>query len=65
MSQIEREIKLLNVNVEKIKSTLKENGLEVFEDIAPVSARLIVNMVTMKLFQKEIEALISLIEKNI
>ena len=28
MSQIEREIKLLNVNVEKIKSTLKKNGID-------------------------------------
>lgn len=53
------------VDIVETGSTLKENGLEVFEDIAPVSARLIVNMVSMKLFQKEIEALISLIEKNI
>ncbi|HNX64360.1 MAG TPA: ATP phosphoribosyltransferase [Oscillospiraceae bacterium] len=53
------------VDIVETGSTLKENGLEVFEDIAPVSARLIVNMVSMKLFQKDIEALISLIEKNI
>ena len=53
------------VDIVETGSTLKENGLEVFEDIAPVSARLIVNMVSMKLFQKEIEALISFIEKNI
>ena len=53
------------VDIVETGSTLKENGLEVFEDIAPVSARLIVNMVSMKLFQKEIEALINLIEKNI
>ena len=53
------------VDIVETGSTLKENGLEVFEDIAPISARLIVNMVSMKLFQKEIEALINLIEKNI
>ena len=53
------------VDIVETGSTLKENGLEVFEDIAPISARLIVNMVSMKLFQNEIEALISLIEKNI
>lgn len=53
------------VDIVETGSTLRENGLEVFEDIAPVSARLIVNMVSMKLFQKEIEALINLIEKNI
>ena len=53
------------VDIVETGSTLKENGLEVFEDIAPVSARLIVNMVSMKLFQKEIEELINLIEKNI
>ena len=46
-------------------TTLKENGLEVIEDIAPISARLIVNMVSMKLRQQEIENFVSLIEENI
>ncbi|MDE5859071.1 MAG: hypothetical protein K2H23_01570, partial [Oscillospiraceae bacterium] len=46
-------------------TTLKENGLEVFEDIAPISARLIVNMVSLKLRQQEIESLIKMIEDNL
>lgn len=53
------------VDIVETGSTLKENGLEVIEDIAPISARLIVNMVSMKLRQNEIESFISLIENNI
>jgi len=46
-------------------TTLKENGLEVIEDIAPISARLIVNTVSLKLRQREIEDLIRIIEENL
>lgn len=53
------------VDIVETGSTLKENGLEVIEDIAPISARLIVNMVSLKLRQAEIESFIKLIEKNI
>ena len=53
------------VDIVETGTTLKENGLEVIEDIAPVSARLIVNMVSMKLRKIEIENLVGLIEKNI
>jgi len=53
------------VDIVETGSTLRENGLEVIEDIAPISARLIVNMVSMKLRQEEIESFIKLIEKNI
>lgn len=53
------------VDIVETGSTLKENGLEVIEDIAPISARLIVNMVSMKLRQQEIESFIKLIEENI
>lgn len=53
------------VDIVETGSTLRENGLEVIEDIAPISARLIVNMVSMKLRQEEIENLIKLVEKNI
>lgn len=53
------------VDIVETGTTLKENGLEVFEDIASISARLIVNMVSMKLRQNEIETLIKLIEKNL
>ena len=53
------------VDIVETGTTLKENGLEVIEDIVPVSARLIVNMVSMKLRQEEIEKLVSLVEANI
>ena len=53
------------VDIVETGSTLKENGLEVIENIAPISARLIVNMVSMKLRQNEIESFIKLIENNI
>lgn len=53
------------VDIVETGSTLKENGLEVYEDIAPVSARLIVNMVSMKIRKQEIENLIGLIEANL
>ncbi len=53
------------VDIVETGTTLKENGLEVFEDIAPISARLIVNMVSLKLRKQEIEELISAIETNL
>ena len=46
-------------------TTLKENGLEVIEDVCPISARLIVNMVSMKMRQQEIENFVKLVEENI
>lgn len=53
------------VDIVETGTTLKENGLEVFEDIAPISARLIVNTVSLKLRQREIETLIKQIETNL
>jgi ATP phosphoribosyltransferase len=53
------------VDIVETGTTLKENGLEVYEDIAPVSARMIVNTVSLKLRQNEIEDLIKNIEENI
>lgn len=53
------------VDIVETGTTLKENGLEVIEDIVPISARLIVNMVSMKLRQQEIEELVELIDKNL
>ncbi len=53
------------VDIVETGTTLKENGLEVIEDIAPISARLIVNTVIMKLRQTEIEKLVSLFESNL
>lgn len=52
------------VDIVETGTTLKENGLEVIEDIAPISARVIVNRVSMKLRQKEIEELLALMENN-
>ena len=46
------------VDIVETGSTLKENGLAVLEDVAPISAKLIVNTVSMKLRQQEIEDLI-------
>ena len=53
------------VDIVETGTTLKENGLEVIEDVAPISARLIVNMVSMKLRHAEIEHFVELIEKNL
>lgn len=53
------------VDIVETGTTLRENGLEVFEDIAPISARLIVNMVSLKIRQQEIESLIKNIEDNL
>ena len=43
--------------------TLRDNGVEVVEDVVPISARLIANTVSLKLRQTEIEALIQKIEE--
>ncbi|MBQ8297030.1 MAG: ATP phosphoribosyltransferase [Ruminococcus sp.] len=53
------------VDIVETGTTLKENGLEVIEDVAPISARLIANTVSLKLRHKEIENLIKLIEENL
>lgn len=46
------------VDIVETGSTLKENGLEVYEDIVPISARLIANNASLKLRKKEIEAIV-------
>lgn len=53
------------VDIVETGTTLKENGLEVYEEICPISARLIANMVCLKLRKNEIETLIAEIESNI
>lgn len=47
------------VDIVETGSTLKENGLEVVEEIYPISARVIVNMASMKLRKEEIEAFLA------
>ena len=43
------------VDIIETGTTLKENGLEVVEKIMPISARVIVNMASMKLRRDEID----------
>ena len=50
------------VDIVETGSTLRENGLEVYEDVAPISARVIVNTASIKLRKQEIEGLIARIE---
>lgn len=47
------------VDIVETGTTLKENGLEVFEEVAPISARLIVNTVSMKLKKNSIDNLVN------
>lgn len=51
------------VDIVETGVTLRENGLEVVEDVVPISTRLIANTVSLKLRQSEIEALIQKIEE--
>lgn len=50
------------VDIVETGSTLKENGLEVVEKIFPISARVIVNMASMKLRKAEIESFLNDLE---
>lgn len=51
------------VDIVETGSTLKENGLEVLEDICPLSARIIVNRVSMKMEHERITNMIEKIRK--
>ena len=51
------------VDIVETGSTLKENGLEVKEFVADISARLIVNTASMKLRKREIEELTAQMER--
>lgn len=53
------------VDIVETGTTLKENGLEVIEDIYPISARLIVNMVSMKLRRAQIDEFTQKVRENI
>lgn len=50
------------VDIVETGSTLKENGLEVIEEICPISARMITNIASMKFRKTEIESLTEKIE---
>ena len=51
------------VDIVETGTTLRENGLEVIEYLCDISARLIVNSVSLKLKKNEIENLVELMEK--
>lgn len=53
------------VDIVETGTTLKENGLEIAEEICTVSARLIVNIASMKLRKAEIDDFITKIECHI
>ena len=47
------------VDIVETGSTLKENGLVVLEEVCPLSARMIVNPVSMRMENERIRALIN------
>lgn len=47
------------VDIVETGSTLRENGLEVLEEICPISARMIVNQVSMKMESERIKKIIN------
>ncbi len=53
------------VDIVETGSTLKENGLAVIETVTPISARVIVNMASLKLRKAEIETLVDTIKKAV
>lgn len=53
------------VDIVETGSTLKANGLEIVEEIAPISARLIINIASLKLKKQKIEDLIDRIERQV
>jgi ATP phosphoribosyltransferase len=52
------------VDIVETGATLKANGLVPIETVAPISARLIVNTASMKLYKNEILDFIEKCEKN-
>ena len=53
------------VDIVETGATLRENGLEPIEDVAQVSARLIVNTASMKLYKSEITDFLSRVEQKL
>ncbi len=53
------------VDIVETGSTLKENGLEVLEEICPLSARMIVNQVSMQMETKRIRDLIMALKEKL
>ena len=53
------------VDIVETGSTLRENGLEVIEDVAPISARVIVNLASAKMKKTDIEKVIAELEAGL
>lgn len=53
------------VDIVETGTTLKENGLEVYNDICSISTRLIVNMASLKMKKDEIEDVVNRLEKEV
>lgn len=53
------------VDIVETGSTLRENGLEVLEEVCPLSARMIVNQVSMQMETKRIRELIMALKKKL
>lgn len=53
------------VDIVETGSTLRENGLEVLEEICPLSARMIVNQVSMKMESERIKKIINDIKEKL
>lgn len=53
------------VDIVETGSTLRENGLEVLEEICPVSARMIVNQVSMKMEAERIRELLQALKEEL
>ncbi len=53
------------VDIVETGSTLRENGLEVLEEVCPLSARMVVNPVSMKMENERITRLIAALKANI
>lgn len=51
------------VDIVETGSTLRENGLEVLEEICPLSARMVVNQASMKMEQARIESIMNELRK--
>ena len=53
------------VDIVETGSTLRENGLDVLEEICPLSARMIVNQVSMQMYSDRIKPLIVQLKKEL
>ena len=53
------------VDIVETGSTLKENGLQVLEEICPLSARIVVNQVSLKMEHERIRRIVNDLNKLI